>query len=110
MAASIKIYLNITQSDRIKDFKSRSTGKIITKYSVNGLKDIELFYYSLQGPTLDKSDKNKVYFCMILNSNFYTDILNEPAGKKYLLGLCISYLQERLSMDKNPLLSLYNPS
>jgi hypothetical protein len=104
MAASIKIYFNITHSDRIKDLKSRSSGKIITKYSVGGLRDIELFYYSLQGALFDKTDKNQVYFCMILNSNFYNDILNEPAGKKYLLGLCISYLQERLSMDKNPLL------
>lgn len=73
------------------------------------LSDIELFYYSLQGPLVDKKDSNKLYFCMVLNSKFYNDLLNEPAGKKSLMSLSISYLQERLSLDKNPLLKDYNP-
>jgi len=46
---------------------------------------------------------------MILNSKFYQDILDENGGKKLLMSLCISYLQERLTLDKNPLLEKYNP-
>ncbi len=46
---------------------------------------------------------------MILSTKFYEDLMNEPAGKKTLLGICLSYLQERLSLDKNPLLKFYNP-
>lgn len=57
------------------------------------LQDIELFYYSMQGPVPDSKDQNILYFCMILNSKFYNDLINEPAGKKTLMGLCISYLQ-----------------
>ena len=46
---------------------------------------------------------------MVLNSVFYHDILNENAGKKLLMSLAISYLQERLTLDKNPLLAHYSP-
>ena len=46
---------------------------------------------------------------MILNHKFYLDLVNQNGGKKVLVGLCISYLQERLAVDKNPLLKHYNP-
>ena len=105
----MKIVFNITHTERVKPSKAKSTGKDILRYSVKTLPDIEFFYYSLQGPIADKEDKSKLYFCMILNTRFYDDLLNEPAGKKTLMGLCLSYFQERLERDKNPLLKLYNP-
>ena len=46
---------------------------------------------------------------MIVGSRFYTDLISQNGGKKVLMGLCISYLQERLGSDKNPLLKFYNP-
>lgn len=99
----------MTHTDRVRLSKSKSTGKEIEKYSFKTLADIEFFYYSLQGPLADKQDPNTFYFCMILNTKFYNDLIGEGAGKKSVMGLCISYLQERLSLDKNPLLRLYNP-
>jgi hypothetical protein len=90
---SIKIIFSVAHTDRIKLSKSKSTGKEIERYSFKMLADIEFFYYSLQGRIPDKNDANTLYFCMILNSKFYSDLMNEPAGKKSLMGLCISYLQ-----------------
>lgn len=58
---------------------------------------------------MSKQDKNTYEYCMILNSKFYQDLLQENGGKKLLMSLSISYLQERLSLDKNPLLDQYNP-
>ena len=46
---------------------------------------------------------------MILNRKLFEDLLGQNGGKKILMGLCISYLQERLMADKNPLLRNYNP-
>jgi hypothetical protein len=47
---------------------------------------------------------------MILNSQFFSDLMNQNGGKKILMGLCISYMQERLTADKNPLLRHYDPN
>lgn len=47
---------------------------------------------------------------MILNSRFYQDLMHQNGGKKILMGLSISFLQERLEADKNPLLRHYNPN
>lgn len=52
---NIKITMSVTFSDRIKELKSRSTKKTIDRFFIHELKDIEFFYYSLQGPTQPKA-------------------------------------------------------
>ena len=46
---------------------------------------------------------------MIVGSRMLEDLVSQNGGKKIMMGLCVSYLQERLGMDKNPLLRYYNP-
>ena len=58
MPPAAKLLLTVTHTDRIKPSVSKSSGKAIHKYSAKELKDIELFYYSLQGPIPSKQDKN----------------------------------------------------
>lgn len=60
---------------------------------VKDLKDIELFYYSLHGPTAASKNATDFDCCMILNSKFYDDLMSQNGGKKIIMGLCISYLQ-----------------
>jgi hypothetical protein len=105
----IKIVFSIAHSDRIKDLVSRTTKKPIEKFQLQALQDIELFYYSLQGPFSQDKNATSFDFCIILNSKFFSDLMAQNGGKKILMGLCISYLQERLTMDRNPLLKHYNP-
>ena len=47
---------------------------------------------------------------MILNERFFSDLIDQNGGKKILMGLCVSYFQERIAADKNPLLRHYNPN
>lgn len=46
---------------------------------------------------------------MIVGSKLCQDLIQQNGGNKILMGLCISYLQQRLGNDKNPLLKFYNP-
>lgn len=46
---------------------------------------------------------------MIFNDKFYHSFERAPGGKKVLLSIAISYFQERLQSDRNPLLKDYNP-
>ena len=68
-----------------------------------------MFYYSLQGPFNDRDNKNMFYYTMIVGKRLYMDLLAQNNGKRILMGLCVSYLQQRLMADKNPLLKFYNP-
>lgn len=74
------------------------------------LKDIECLYYSLQGPVEEKEkDETIWYFCIIFNDAFYKSFEKAQGGKKLLMSIAISYFQERLQNDRNPLLKKFNP-
>lgn len=46
---------------------------------------------------------------MIFNDQFYQEFDKVQGGKQIFLSLAVSYFQERLTNDKNPLLKHYSP-
>ena len=74
------------------------------------IKDIECLFYSLQGP-IEEKNKNETtwFFCLIFNDKFYQSFEKAPGGKKLLMSIAVSYFQERLQADRNPLLKQFNP-
>ncbi len=47
---------------------------------------------------------------MIFNRNMYESLMRQGVnGKKLIMSLAISYFEQRLQTDHNPLIKLYNP-
>ena len=46
---------------------------------------------------------------MIFNDKFYDSFEKVQGGKKILLSIAVSYFQERLQADRNPLTKDFNP-
>lgn len=64
----------------------------------------------MQGPHEEKhSEGINWYFCMIFNDKFYQAFEKVNTGKKLLFSIAVSYFQERIQNDRNPLLKQYNP-
>ena len=51
-----------------------------------------------------------MYYCMIFNEQFLMAFDRVANGRKILLSLAVSYFQDRLENDRNPLLKKYNPN
>lgn len=72
-----------------------------------------MLYYSLQGPKYPEKgskDEREVDYCMVFNRNMYESLMRQgPNGKKLIMSLAISYFEQRLQTDHNPLIKLYNP-
>lgn len=49
-------------------------------------------------------------YCMIFSRNLYESLMKHgPNGKKMIMSLAISYFEQRLQTDLNPLIKQYNP-
>ena len=74
---------------------------------MSNIREIEVFYYSLQ-TAVESIDKRELDFCMILNKDLVESMMKEKDGKRVLMGLALSYFEQRIQGDKNPLLQQYD--
>lgn len=81
--------------------------------TIERIKEMEVLYYSLQGPKYPDKGNNsgeEADYCMVMNRNMYESLMRQGMnGKKLIMSLAISYFEQRLQTDQNPLVKLYNP-
>ena len=70
------LHLNIMHHQRVREAAGKD-GKEVPRYTSVGLKDMDMFYYSLQGPTPHPDKPSEYYFTFIVSSRCVVELMRE---------------------------------